>query len=68
MVTLNEAYARLAGLSEERAKRVFSLIEDLAELEALENADDVLAAKRAMANPDAVPWQELKRELDELHG
>jgi hypothetical protein len=68
MVTLNEAYARLASLSEERAQRVVSLIEDLAELEALENAEDVVAAKRVLANPEAVPWQTLKRELDELHG
>jgi hypothetical protein len=68
MVTLNEAYARLASLSEERAKRVLSLIEDLSELEALENAEDVLAAKQALADPGTVPWQSLKRELDELHG
>jgi hypothetical protein len=68
MVTLNEAYARLANLSEERAKRVLSLIEDLSDLEALENAEDVVAAKEALADPKAVPWQALKRELDELHG
>ncbi len=68
MVTLNEAYARLASLSDERAKRVLSLIEDLSELEALENAEDVVAAKEALANPETVPWQALKRELDELHG
>jgi hypothetical protein len=68
MVTLNEAYARLANLSEERAQRVLSLIEDLSDLEALENAEDIVAAKQALADPAAVPWQSLKRELDELHG
>jgi len=67
MVTLSEAYARLANLSEERARRVFSLIEDLADLEALENAEDVVAARQALANPDSVPWKTLKPELDELH-
>ncbi len=68
MVTLNEAYARLASLSEERAQRVLSLIEDLAELEALENAEDVVAARQILADPHAVPWSTLKRDLDELHG
>ena len=68
MVTLSEAYARLASLSEERAQRVLSLIEDLADLEALENAEDVVAAQRALANPESVPWQSLRSELDELHG
>ena len=68
MVNLNEAYARLASLSEERAQRVLSLIEDLSDLEALENAEDIVAAKEAFANAETVPWQALKRELDELHG
>ena len=67
MVTLNEAYARLANLSQERAQRVLSLIEDLADLEALENAEDLPAAKQVLAHPESVPWQTLKPELDELH-
>jgi hypothetical protein len=67
MVTLNEAYARLASLSEERAQRVFSLIEDLADFEALENAEDLAAAKQVLANPESVAWKTLKPELDELH-
>ena len=67
MVTLNEAYSRLASLSEERAQRVVSLIEDLAQLEALEKAEDLAEAKQILANPDSVPWSELKAELDELH-
>jgi hypothetical protein len=67
MVTLSEAYARLAGLSEERAQRVLSLIEDLADLEALENAEDLIAAKKVLANPESVSWETLKSELDELH-
>jgi hypothetical protein len=67
MVTLSEAYARLAGLSEERAQRVVSLIEDLSHLEALENAEDMAAARQILANPESVPWSSLKAELDELH-
>ena len=67
MVTLSEAYARLASLSEERAQRVVSLIEDLAHLEALENAEDLAAAKQVLANPESVPWPSLKAELDQLH-
>jgi hypothetical protein len=67
MVTLNEAYARLAGLSHERAQRVLSLIEDLADLEALENAEDLVAARKALSNPESVPWETIKAELDELH-
>jgi hypothetical protein len=67
MVTLNEAYARLANLSEERARRVLSLIEDLADLEALENAEDLIAARKVLSHLESVPWQILKPELDELH-
>jgi len=67
MVTLSEAYARLASLSEERAQRVVSLIEDLAHLEALENAEDLAAARQIVSNPESVPWSALKAELDELH-
>ncbi len=67
MVSLNEAYARLANLSEERARRVVSLIEDLSDLEELENAEDLVEARKILANPDSVPWENLKAELDELH-
>ena len=67
MVTLNEAYARLAGRSEERAQRGLSLIEDLADLDTLENAEDLAAAKQVLANPESIPWPTFKSELDELH-
>ena len=40
---------------------------DLADLEALENAEDLPAAKQVLAHPESVPWQTLKPELDELH-
>jgi hypothetical protein len=70
VTTLSEAYNRLASLSPERAERVLSLIDDLAELEALENAQDVMAARKFLEekNPETVDWESLKRELDDLHG
>jgi hypothetical protein len=67
VVTLDEAYVRLVNLSQERAQLVLSLIEDLADLEALENAEDLIAARQVLAHPESVPWQTLKPELDELH-
>lgn len=64
MVALNEAYEKLASLSEERAKHVVSLIEDLAELEARENAEDLAAARAALANPgEIISLDELEKRL-----
>ena len=63
MVTLNEAYSKLGALSEERAKRVFELIDDLAELEARENAEDLAIAREALARIEA---GEKTYSLDEL--
>ena len=58
-----EAITKLQSLSEERANKVFSLIEDLAELEALENAADLKDAREALASPEpTVPYEELRRE------
>ncbi|MGB8352558.1 MAG: hypothetical protein WCD79_01590 [Chthoniobacteraceae bacterium] len=70
MVTLNEAYAKLGALSEERAQRVLELIVDLAELEARENAEDLAAAQEALASIAAgektYPWEEVKKRLDAI--
>lgn len=66
-MTLNEACTRLAGLSEERARKVVSLIEDLSELELLENSEDILAAKKALQSTESILWSSLKSELDALH-
>ena len=72
VIAVAEAAAKMQTLSTERAARVVSLIEDLAELEARENADDLAAARRALAGMVAgetpIPWEELKAELDALHG
>ena len=69
MIAVADALAKMQTLSEERAARVVSLIEDLAELEARENAEDLAAAREALAEGGApVPWEKLKGELDALHG
>jgi hypothetical protein len=62
---LEDAVAKLGQLSESRAERVVSLIEDLAELEAMETTADLAAAHVALgdaANPR--PWEEVKAKLD----
>jgi len=48
MISILEAFAKLQTLSEETAARIISLIEDLAELEAREDAEDVAAASEAL--------------------
>ena len=69
MVALNEAYAKLSALSDERAQRVLSLIEELAELEARENAEDLAAARETLADgAPPVPWDEARARLDAIHG
>ena len=69
MIAVSDAVAKMQTLSEERASRVVSLIEDLAELEARENAEDLTAAREALADGEApVPWEEAKARLDALHG
>ena len=61
-----EAITKLQKLSPERASKVFSLIEDLAELEALESAEDLKDARAALAETDdestTVPYEQLRRE------
>ena len=69
MVALNDAYAKLGTLSEERARRVVELIDALAELEAREAAEDLAAAKAALADGEQpVPWEQVKAKLDAVHG
>jgi hypothetical protein len=76
-VNSDEALAKLQRLSPERAGKVFALIEDLAELEALENAEDLRDAREALAEleaapskkgkevaePATIPYEQLRREL-----
>jgi predicted DNA-binding protein len=67
MVALNEAYAKLASLSEERARRVVELISDLAALEAVEQKEDIAAAEavltRIKEGEETYSLEELKREI-----
>ena len=68
MIAVSDAVAKMQTLSDERAARVVSMIEDLAELEARENAEDLAAAQAALARIAAgeqpVPWAVVKTELD----
>jgi hypothetical protein len=69
MLAIADAVAKMQTLSEERVARVVSLIEDLAELEARENAEDLASARQALADGEApVPWEAAKTRLDALHG
>ena len=67
MVALNDAWSKLAALSDERARRVVELIEDLAELEARENAEDLAAAQESLAEyektAEAITLNELDKRL-----
>lgn len=63
------AIAKLETLSDSRAERVVLLIEDLTELEALENAADLKAARDALAEAEApLPWEQVKAKLDAQFG
>lgn len=72
MSPVADAIAKMQTLSEERVACVVSLIEDLADLEARENAEDLAAAQAALARIESgeapVPWEKVKAELDALHG
>ena len=71
MLAVSDAYAMMQTLSEERVRRVVSLIIDLADLEAREEAEDLAAAREALAEIAAgekpVPWEQVKAEWDALH-
>ncbi len=70
MVAINDVCAKLATLSEERATHVISLIDDLAELEAREEAEDLAAAREALARiaagEETHPWEPVKKRLDAI--
>ncbi len=64
-----DAMAKLKHLSDARAKSVLSLIEDLSELEALENASDLKAAREALAESEQpLRWDDVKARLDAQFG
>ncbi len=64
MSTVLEAVAKLENLSVERANKVVSLIDDLAELETLENDADLKAARATLAHPgECITVDELEQRL-----
>jgi hypothetical protein len=67
VIAVSEALAKMQTLSEERAARVISLIEDLADLEAREDAEDLAAANEALAEfrktGEAIPLDKLEKQL-----
>ena len=67
MIAVSDAVAKMQTLSDERAARVVSLIEDLAELEARENAEDLAAARESLAEyrktGEAITLDELDTRL-----
>ena len=66
---LAKVIAKLETLSDSRAERVVSLIEDLSELEALENAADLKAARDALGeSEEPLAWEQVKAKLDAQFG
>ncbi len=67
MIAVADAVAKMQTLSDERAARVVSMIEDLAELEARENAEDLAAAREALTEygktGEAITLDELDKRL-----
>ncbi len=68
MIAVEETLSKLQRLSPERAERVVSLIDDLVELQALEDKQDLEDARAALREPgEDVAWEQLRQELDALH-
>ncbi|MBU6399872.1 MAG: hypothetical protein KGS61_06100 [Verrucomicrobia bacterium] len=68
MIAVEDTISKLQALSPERAERVVSLINDLAELQALEDKRDLEEARAAPAERgEDVSWPELHTKLDAVH-
>ena len=64
MIAVEEALTKLRSLSPDRSQHVLALIEDLAELQALENKQDVEDAHAASTEPgEDIPLDQLAKEL-----
>ena len=67
MNVVADAVEKMRSLSPERAARVASLIDDLAELEAREMAEDLTAARQSLAEyqqtGEAVSLDDLEKRL-----
>ena len=64
MIAVEEALGKLRSLSPDRSQHVLALIEDLAELQALEDKRDVEDARAALAEPgEDIPLEQMAKEL-----
>jgi hypothetical protein len=64
MIAVEEAVSKLKSLSPQRTQHVLALIEDLADLQALEDKQDLDDARAALAEPgENIPLEELAKEL-----
>ena len=64
MIAVEEAVGKLRNLSPERTQRVLALIEDLADLQAIEDKQDVEDARASLAEPgDNISLEQLARDL-----
>ena len=68
MSAVIDAIEKMQTLSAERAQRVVSLIEDLADLEAREDAEDLAAAREALAEhrragEESIALDELEKRI-----
>ncbi len=69
MTAVPDLVAKVQALSEENIARVASLVDELIDQQAREDAADLAIAKAALADGEAlVPWEEAKARLDALHG
>jgi hypothetical protein len=64
MIAVEEVVSKLKSLSPQRTQHVLALIEDLAELQALEDKQDLEDARAALAEPgEDIPLEQLAKEL-----
>ena len=64
MIAVEDAVGKLRNLSPERTQRVLALIEDLAELQAVEDQRDLKDARAALAEPgDDIPLEQVAKDL-----
>jgi hypothetical protein len=63
MIAVEEALVKLRSLSADRSQRVLAMIEDLAELQALEDKRDVEDARASLAEPgEDIPLEQFANQ------
>ena len=64
MIAVEDAVGKLRCLSPDRSQRVLAMIEDLAELQALEDRQDLEDARAALAESgEDLPLEQMAKEL-----